>query len=139
MRRERERLIKLGRHDLADRVRWHGPEQDFCGWDITSFDDSGNEFFIEVKSSVGKTISCVNLTVNEWEAACDAARRDRYYIYIVTNALSAAPTIERLHNPASYIESGQLCCEAIVYELQLQPVAPAASSTVAGLRSPLGT
>jgi Domain of unknown function (DUF3883)/MrcB-like, N-terminal domain len=116
---ERGRLIKLGRQDLADLVRWHGPEQEFCGWDITSFDDDGREFFIEVKSSVGKAIACVTLTVNEWETARDTARRDRYYIYIVTNALSAAPTIERLRNPASYVDSKQLSCEAIVYELQL--------------------
>ena len=115
---ERERLIRRGRQDLADRVRWHGPEREFCGWDVTSFDDCGNELFIEVKSSIGKVISCVNLTVNEWEAACDAARRDRYYIYIVTNALSATPNIE-LRNPASYVDGRQLSCEAIVYELQL--------------------
>jgi hypothetical protein len=74
---ERRRLIKLGRQDLADLVRWHGPEQEFCGWDITSFDDDGREFFIEVKSSVGKAIAYVTLTVNEWETARDTARRDR--------------------------------------------------------------
>jgi len=78
MRYERERLINLGRNDLADRVRWHGQKQEFVGWDINSFDDAGKEFFIEVKASVGKTISCVNLTVNEWGAACDSARRERY-------------------------------------------------------------
>ena len=66
-------------------------------------------------------ISSVNLTVNEWEAATGLSRRDRYYVYIVTKALSSAPRIERLRNPASYVESGQLCCEAIVYELQLRP------------------
>jgi hypothetical protein len=95
--------------------------QEFVGWDITSLDDSGNEFFIEVKSSVGKTVSSINLTVNEWDAARDAARRDRYCIYIVTNALSAAPSIERRPNPASYVDGGQISCEAIVYELHLSP------------------
>jgi hypothetical protein len=118
---ERDRLINLGRPDLADRVRWHGQQQDFCGWDITSFDAAGNEFYIEVKSSIGTTISCINLTVNEWQAACNAKRKERYYIYyLVTNALSVAPRIERLQNPASYVEKGQLGCEAIVYELQLR-------------------
>jgi hypothetical protein len=97
----------------------HGPEREFCGWDITSFDDWGNELFIEVKASIGKAISCVNLTVNEWEVACDAAQRDRYYIYIVTNALSATPSIEPLRNPAPYVDGRQLSCEGIVYELQL--------------------
>jgi hypothetical protein len=121
LRYERDRLINLGRPDLADRIRWHGQQQDFCGWDITSFDAAGNEFYIEVKSSIGKAISCITLTVNEWHAACSAKRKERYYIYLVTNALSVAPRIERLHNPASYVDEGKLPCEAIIYELQLSP------------------
>jgi hypothetical protein len=123
LRYERDRLVSLGRQDLADRIRWHGQQREFCGWDITSFDDDGNEFYIEVKASIGKTISCVNLTVNEWDAACDASRRARYYIYLVTCAISATPRIERLKNPASCVEGGQLQCEAIVYELQLRSTA----------------
>jgi hypothetical protein len=51
LRYEQERLRKLGRHDFADQVRWHTREQEFPGWDITSFDDEGKELFIEVKSS----------------------------------------------------------------------------------------
>src|SRR5256885_5566005 len=74
-----------GRHeDLAERIRWHGPEREFLGWDITSFNNDGTELFIEVKSCVGKMIATVALTVNEWEAACDEKRRDRYCIYVVT-------------------------------------------------------
>ena len=121
IRHEKESLIKLGRQDLADRVRYHAQELEFVGWDITSFDEKGNEIFIEVKSSVGKTVSSVNLTVNEWEAACSLARRDRYYIYIVTNALSAKPNIERLLNPASHVDAKQLSCEAVVYRIATEP------------------
>lgn len=119
MKYEKDRLVNVGRQDLAERVRWHTQEQEFPGWDISSFDDEGHEIFVEVKSSVGKSISSVDLTANEWEAARDAARRDRYYVYLVTNALSSAPSIERLRDPASYVDSGHLTCEAIVYELQL--------------------
>ena len=121
MRYERERLVKRGRQDLADRVRWHAQAQEFVGWDITSFDDDGNECFIEVKSSVGKPVASVALTVNEWQAACDTRRRNRYYIYLVSNALSAMPSIERLRNPASRVEERQLSCAPIVYELTLSP------------------
>jgi hypothetical protein len=120
MRREKELLIGLGRQDLADHVRWHAQEGEFPGWDITSFDADGREFFIEVKSCAGKAVSSVDLTVNEWKAARDAARRDRYYIYLVTSALSAKPVIERLRNPASYVDDRQLSCEPIVYELDLR-------------------
>jgi hypothetical protein len=117
---ERDRLTKAGRPDLADRVVWHAKDADYVGWDITSFDPDEIEIFIEVKASAGKTISAVCLTVNEWEAACDPKRREQYYIYIVTNALSKNPVIERLSNPASYVDSGVLICEPIVYELDLR-------------------
>jgi hypothetical protein len=117
---EKNRLTNLGRLDLADRIQWHAKELDFVGWDISSFDPDGTEIFVEVKSSVGKSISAVNLTVNEWDAARDPARRDRYYIYVVTSALSDKPIIERMQNPASYVDRGELICESVVYELQLR-------------------
>ena len=117
---EQQRLRSIGRSDLADRVRWHGPEREFCGWDITSFDDDGNEIFVEVKSGVGKAVLCIDLTVNEWTAACNPALRDRYYIYIVTNALSAVPSIERMQNPVAFVKSRQITCSPIVYELRLR-------------------
>lgn len=116
---EQSRLTSIGRSDLADRVRWHGPEGEFLGWDITSFDDQGNEVFIEVKSSLGKTISNICLTANEWRSAQHVDRRERYYLYIVTNALSAEPQIERMRNPAAYVASRQLGLEPIVFELRL--------------------
>ena len=117
---EKDRLKSLGRPDLADRVRWHTQEQEFPGWDITSFDADEHEILIEVKSSVGKIISAVNLTVNEWQAALNPVQRDRYHLYIVTSALSDTPVIERMRDPASYVEQGQLSCESILYELQLR-------------------
>ena len=54
---EKNRWTQAGRPDLADRVRWHPPKQEYPGWDITSFDDDGAEIYIEVKSSAGKTMS----------------------------------------------------------------------------------
>jgi hypothetical protein len=121
---ERERLSRAGRQDLADRVRWHAQQLEFPGWDVTSFADDGREVFIEVKSSVGKTVSSVNLTANEWDAACDPSRRDRYFIYLVTNALSSAPIIERLANPASLVDEGKITCEPIVYVVDLRSPVP---------------
>ena len=69
---------------------------EFPGWDITSFDADQHEILIEVKSSVGKAISAVNRTVNEWQAALYPVQRDRYHLYIVTSALSDKPVIERM-------------------------------------------
>jgi hypothetical protein len=62
------------------------------------------------------------------------ARRDRYFIYVVTKALSAAPRIERLRNPASYVEGKRLSCEPIVYELRLTEAT--AETDAAGLAAP---
>jgi hypothetical protein len=118
---ETDRLIKLGRPDLADRVHWRAAERDYVGWDVTSFDVDGREIYIEVKSSIGQVFSTLELTVNEWQAACDPLRRDRYYIYLVTEALSAVPHIERLKNPASCVESSQISCRPVVFEIGLRP------------------
>jgi hypothetical protein len=117
---EKDRLAKLGRHDLAARVCWHASELDFVGWDITSYDDEGNEIYIEVKSSIGAAFSTFGLTVNEWQNASDPKRRDRYYIYLVTKALSALPHIERLRNPAAYVENHKIACRPVVYEIDLR-------------------
>jgi hypothetical protein len=117
---EQKRLRETGHPELADRVQWHGQKREFLGWDITSFDDRGEEFLIEVKSCAGAKIFNVDLTVNEWQAACHQANRHRYCIYLVTNALSANPRIEVLRNPAAFVESKTLSCDPIVYELQLR-------------------
>jgi hypothetical protein len=114
------RLTSAGRPDLAERIVWHAKDCDYVGWDITSFNLDESVIYIEVKASLGKTISTVCLTVNEWEAALDPARRNSYYVYIVTSALSSNPVIERLRNPAGSVENAQLSCEPIVYELDLR-------------------
>jgi len=41
----------------------------------------------------GKTVSSVILTVNDWQTASNAKRRQRYFIYIVTDAPSAEPPL----------------------------------------------
>lgn len=117
---ECNRLAQLGRQDLADRVRWHSQHLEFPGWDITSFDDQGEELYIEVKASVGEFVSVLNLTVNEWEAAKRPSQAERYLVYLVTSALSQQPVIERIANPAALVEQGKITCEPIVYSVELR-------------------
>jgi hypothetical protein len=119
LKHERQKLLELGRLDLADKVRWHPEHNEFSGWDITSFDEHGDQLFIEVKASAGKQINAVCLTENEWNAAQHARHSARYHLYFVTHALSAAPRIERLCNPLLYVESGSLTIEPIAFELRL--------------------
>lgn len=49
---ERNRLIKCNREDLVERVKWVSKEIDGLGYDILSFDESGKEMHIEVKSTI---------------------------------------------------------------------------------------
>ena len=46
-----EKLKKINLNDLSEKVRWHAELNEKPGYDITSFDDNGDEIFIEVKSS----------------------------------------------------------------------------------------
>jgi hypothetical protein len=119
IRYEREKLVAAGRKEFVDLVRWHSEAGEYPGWDITSFDEDGQEIYIEVKSSVGKSISCIDITVNEWLAASSEHNRGRYFVYIVTNALSENPTIEMMRDPFGFVSRNELRLHPIVYELQL--------------------
>jgi hypothetical protein len=96
---------------ILQEVVWHSRGLEFPGWDITSFDEEGEPFYIEVKSSVGRDVSSVCFTANEWNTALDSKISDRYWIYIVTEALSSRPRIERLNNPARFVHQKELQCD----------------------------
>ena len=80
--REVKKLLSAGRPDLADRVSPHYKTGETPGWDITSYEETGSELLIEVKSTVAKTISVVELTRNEWKAARDPIHREKYRLYL---------------------------------------------------------
>ena len=65
---EIRKLKKINRKDLAEKVYNHDDNRDYPGWDITSYDESGKEIFIEVKSA-RKSKTVFNITAHEWEAA----------------------------------------------------------------------
>jgi Domain of unknown function (DUF3883) len=67
---ERRKLTKLERPDLARKVRWVAMEDgDGAGYDILSFDRSGQERLIEVKTTNGGARTPFFLTRNESETA----------------------------------------------------------------------
>ena len=117
---EKKRLIKAGRNDLANKVDHLAARHETPRWDITSFDENGNEIYIEVKSSKGNTINSVELTKNEWEACSEKSRSERYYIYLVTDALSSSRQIEVLINPYQLVASKTIEIKPSVYELPLR-------------------
>lgn len=100
---EKEKLKKINLNNLSEKVRWHAELNEKPGYDITSFDDNGDEIFIEVKSSSGKTINDVDLTKNEIMSMFNKKTKEKFYIYLVTNALTK-PEIEVIKNPSERLK-----------------------------------
>ena len=100
---EKEKFRKINLNNLSEKVRWHAELNEKPGYDITSFDDNGDEIFIEVKSSSGKTINDVDLTKNEIMSMFNKKTKEKFYIYLVTNALTK-PEIEVIKNPSERLK-----------------------------------
>ena len=100
---EKEKLKKINLNNLSEKVRWHAELNEKPGYDITSFDNNGDEIFIEVKSSSGKTINDVDLTKNEIMSMFNKKTKEKFYIYLVTNALTK-PEIEVIKNPSERLK-----------------------------------
>jgi len=68
---ERRRLAAVGRSDLSQRVRWVAAEEgDGAGYDVLSFNTTGGERLLEVKTTNGSARTPFFLTRNE----CDVAK-----------------------------------------------------------------
>lgn len=120
LRAEKEKLTKVGRADLAEKVDHLAARHETPGWDIMSFSEDGTPLFIEVKASKGKIVTSIELTRNEWHAAQQPRTREHYRIYVVTEALSTHPKIEVIANPHRYVEEAILSISPSVYELSLR-------------------
>lgn len=73
-------LTRLGRPDLAQKVRWVAKEDgDGAGYDILSFSQSGEERFLEVKTTVGHNRTPFFLTRNEKDFGEEESERFRIF------------------------------------------------------------
>ncbi len=116
VRHEKERLIKLGRQDLADKVEWASKMQgDGLGYDILSYNAKTEEpMFIEVKTTNGPCNSAFYISRNELERSRVSKN---YYLY-------------RLHDYDSETDSYQifiisgdlspLCIEPATYYVRIE-------------------
>ncbi|BAY28162.1 helicase-like protein (plasmid) [Calothrix sp. NIES-2100] len=68
---------------------------DYPGFDLLSQYPDGKQLSIEVKGRAG--IGNVELTENEWVAACNL--RERYWLYVVFNCASPHPRLIRIKDP----------------------------------------
>jgi len=105
MTRERQRLRKAGRNDLADGIKWVSQSQPYLGYDIRSFEADGSKRFIEVKSTTGDRRS-FPMSANEWEVA--RVKGPRYFIYRVTNVMNKKPNVLELNDPEALRAKGDL-------------------------------
>lgn len=92
---EQDRLISLGREDLAGKIRWIGNVDDTKGYDIVSYDvdEDGNEkeIYIEVKSTEGKEDNIFFISRNELEVMKEL--KDNYFLYRVYAVKSNKPKV----------------------------------------------
>jgi len=78
--REKQLLVDEDREDLARKVRWVSREDgDGAGYDIRSYDPTGAERWIEVKTTRGGSTTPFYLTRNENEVARE--RPDAFRLY----------------------------------------------------------
>lgn len=106
---ERLRLQQLDRPDLAKKIRWISEELgDGAGYDILSFDPSGKERLLEVKTTVGADVTPFYITRNELSLATerpDAFRLCRVFDFSAhPRMFELAPPLEKfIHlSPLSY-------------------------------------
>jgi hypothetical protein len=77
---ERHRLANSDRADLARKVRWISQEDgDGAGYDILSFDPSGAERLIEVKTTLGGSTTPFFITRNELGLSSERPEAFRLY------------------------------------------------------------
>lgn len=94
---ERRKLQDVDRPDLARKVRWVSQEDgDGAGFDILSFDPSGRERLIEVKTTTGSRTTPFYLTRNEHELS--AERPDEFRLYRLFE-FSETPRLFKLRPP----------------------------------------
>lgn len=96
--RERRVLTERGRPDLADRVRHSSLEDgDGLGFDIRSFTPSGEERFLEVKTTVRSERQPFYVSANEVEFSTEA-----------TDQFSLVRVFHLERNPGFYVMRGSL-------------------------------
>lgn len=89
--------LKQCKKELVEKIKHISNENDSAGYDILSFDELGNEIYIEVKSTKAKPGDAnFYLTANELERAKGDMN---YWLYIVFEADTDNPKIWKINNP----------------------------------------
>jgi hypothetical protein len=92
---EKKVLIDLGREDLAKKVKWVAEEADDFGYDVLSFDESGDEKYIEVKGTTLMKTTPFDISANEVKTSYE--KGDRYWVYRVYYLNDNQPKFYKFH------------------------------------------
>ncbi len=96
--KEMARLVEGGFD--PSQVKWESEHNELAPYDISSI-DGGQIIYIEVKSTTASDpVEPFVISYNELVLA--GVKRDRYFIYRVTDALSETPTITRFRDPLRF-------------------------------------
>lgn len=101
---ERARLEGLGFDPEA--VVWRSQEHPYAPYDIESLDADGQRIYIEVKSAASDDPTDA-FEISEAELLCALQKRSNYYVYRVTEAHTASPSITRYQDPIARIRAGR--------------------------------
>jgi hypothetical protein len=104
LKEERRRLRRASKAKLASKVKWISQDSAAEGYDILSFENSGQPRLIEVKATSGKQYR-FPMSDGEWSSA--VVNGNSYYVYRVTDAL-VRPRIKIFRNPVRLQAEGML-------------------------------
>lgn len=114
---ERQILIKSGKPDLAEKVDQISKRDDSIGYDIKSYDNSGVEKYIEVKSTL-KPVGFCNIFISSNELQI-SKNKDNYYFYIVYDVGSKKPKIWKIKG-TDLLNDGNIEIKPILFKIALK-------------------
>jgi len=103
--REKLALVRAGRSDLAQKVRWVSETSVFEGYDILSFFPDGQKKYVEVKSTSGDK-NVFKISISEWDFG--SKHGESYVICRVTHVTSKRPQLKSYQNIRALEAAGQL-------------------------------
>ncbi len=114
---EYNKLKKSGNIHLAEKiVKQYEDKTNFPGYDIKSFDEFGEEIYIEVKSTSGVKRNNFEISENEIEAA--RKFKEKYFIYHVVNSPKNPRIDGFIQNPINKISRKEIIIEPLNHKIR---------------------
>jgi len=111
---KRKRLRDSGRPTLAEAVQRVSQNDSGAGYDVASFELSGEPRLIEVESSTGVATKFF-WSANERFCATASSNYRIYFVPLAQRATKAPFTVVKFYNPVSLIASGALLDQAATW------------------------